>query len=489
MFKGSLAAGLAWGLPRLGRAGTPQSKAAGPNSEVRIGIVGMGGLETPGNVGGRGRQLIGFLREVPEARIVALCDVDEAHLHREAEELKKRGQTAATYRDLRQLLDDKNVDAVMVATPNHWHALAGIWGCQAGKDAYVEKPMSYNIWEGRQVVAAAQKYGRIVQAGMEGRSADALREAFAFLHTGAVGPIRHAHVVLHRQRKSIGKIAAPTAVPATVDYNLWCGPAPKGPLMRKYLHYDWHWIWNNGNGEMGNNGVHYLDLCRLALDLNRPPRRVMSIGGRFGYTDDGETPNTQVALFDFESMFVTCEIQGLPQKGRGAFRTINMGVVIECEGGFFAGTFDGGTLYDKQEKKIREFKGPNLQKLQVLHVANFVHAVQSRKSGDLRADALQGHLSAACCHMANVSHRLGTQSTPEAILERTRGNDQLTDAFQRCREHLRDNGVDLGNTRGVLGPWVSLDPKTERFVGEFSEGANALATRTYRQPFAVPPLA
>ena len=172
MFQGSLAAGLAWGLPRLGRAGTPQSKAAGPNSEVRIGIVGMGGLETPGNVGGRGRQLIGFLREVPEARIVALCDVDESHLHREAEELKKRGQTAATYRDLRQMLDDKNVDAVMVATPNHWHALAGIWACQAGKDAYIEKPMSYNIWEGRQVVAAARKYGRIVQAGMEGRSAE-----------------------------------------------------------------------------------------------------------------------------------------------------------------------------------------------------------------------------------------------------------------------------------------------------------------------------
>jgi len=194
-------------------------------------------------------------------------------------------------------------------------------------------------------------------------------------------------------------------------------------------------------------------------------------------------------LFDFESTFVTCEVQNLPQKGRNAVRNIHVGVVVQCEGGFFAGAFPGGTVYDNQGKKVKEFKGPDLQKLQVLHVANFVHAVQSRKGGDLRADALQGHLSAACCHMANVSHRLGALSTPEAILERTQCNHDLNDTYQRCREHLRINGVDLSATRGVLGPWVSLDPATEQFVGEFADKANAVAMRTYREPFAVPHLA
>jgi predicted dehydrogenase len=484
--QGSIAAGVALGVPRLGRAASPAGKSVGPNSEVRLAIVGLGSLDTPGNVGGRGRQLIGFLQKVPGTRIVALCDVDQSHLDREVEELKKLDQSVTTYRDLRKVLDDKTIDAVMVATPNHWHALAGIWACQAGKDVFIEKPMSYNIWEGRQVVAAARKYGRIIQAGMEGRSNDALRSAFEFLRSGALGKIRHANVVCYRQRKGIGRAVGPTPIPATVDYDLWCGPAPVSPLTRKYLHYDWHWGWATGNGEIGNNGVHYLDLCRWGLELNRTPHRAMSIGGRFAYDDDGETPNTQVVLFDFDSIFVTCEVHGLPEKRKGGFRTIERGVAVQCEGGFLTGNFEGGTAYDNDGRKIREFKGSNFNKIQTQHVANFIDAVRSRKAGDLRADALQGHLSAACAHMANVSHRIGALSSPEAILERTQSNHELTDAFQRCRQHLKANDVDLGVTRGVLGPWVTLDPEKEQFVGPFAEQANALAMRTYRKPFVVP---
>jgi predicted dehydrogenase len=335
-------------------------------------------------------------------------------------------------------------------------------------------------------VAAARKYGRIVQTGMEARASDGLQQAFESIRAGSVGQIRYAHVVLYRERKSIGKTTAPTPVPPTVDYNLWCGPAPVAPLMRKYLHYDWHWTWAYGSGEMGNNGVHYLDMCRWALGLNKPPRRAMSVGGRFSFDDDGETPNTQVALLDFESVPVICEIRGLPERTKGGFRTVDRGIIIQGEGGHFAGSFDGGTLFDGDGRKIKEIKGADFHRIQVSILANFVEAIRSRSAADLRAEALQGHLSAACCHMANVSYRLGAQAAPEAMLERMRTNHDLTDAFERCREHLRINGVDLNVTRGVLGPWVTLDADKEQFVGELADQANSLATREYRKPFVVP---
>lgn len=486
--KGSIVAGVAFGVPSLGRTGTSLAPGAGPNSEVRLAIMGMGGIDTPGNVGGRGRQLIAMLQKVPGAKIVALCDVDQSLLRREAEALQKQGTTVATYGDIRKVLDEKNVDAVVVATPNHWHALATVWACQAGKDVFVEKPLAHSIWEGRQIVTAARKYGRIVQVDTEGRSSTALQQAFEFVRSGQIGPIRYAQVVLYRERKSIGKVTAPTPIPSTVDYNLWCGPAPVLPLMRKYLHYDWHWTWAYGSGEMGNNGVHYIDLCRWAMGENKPPRKAMSAGGRFGYAggDDGQTPNTHVALLDFESAPVICEIHGLPEKRKGGFRGVERGIVLQCEGGHFAGNFEGGKVFDKHGAQVKEFKGPNFSHIQLAHVANFVETVRSRRSADLRAAALQGHLSTACCHMANISYRLGVQSAPEAILERTRANHELGESFERCQEHLRLNGVDLSATRGVLGPWVTLDAQTERFVGDFAGQANALATREYREPFVFP---
>ncbi len=487
--KTSMAAGLAFGAPRLGRAATAGTENAGPNGELRLAVIGMGSFETPGNVGGRGHQLIGFLRETPGVKVVTLCDVDTALLQREAADMSKRGEKVATCRDLRQMLDDKSIDAVVIATPDHWHSLAAVWACQAGKDVYVEKPMSHNLFEGRQLVAAAKKYGRIVQTGMEGRASDGLRQAFEFLHGGEIGPVRYAHVVLYRDRKSIGKTSGTTPIPTTVDYDLWCGPSPRKPLARKYLHYDWHWVWDQGAGEMGNNGVHYLDLCRWGLNLDRLPRRAMSLGGRFAFHDDGETPNTQLALFDFDSLPVTCEIHGLPERHKGGYRTQEKGIIIQCEGGYFAGSFEGGTFYDKQDKKIKTFRGANFQKIQGRMVANFAAAVRSRKPGDLHADASQGHFSAGCCHMANISYRLGKEAAPGSIAAATRGNHELNEAFERCREHLAGNRVDLDSTQGVLGPWVTLDGKTERFVGEFSDQANAFVSRAYRQPFVVPTIA
>jgi predicted dehydrogenase len=421
--------------------------------------------------------------------------VDQTHLDREAQPFKDRGEEVATHVDLRRVLDDKTIDAVVVATPNHWHALATVWACQAGKDVYVEKPFAYNIWEGRQMVAAARKYGRMVQVGTQNRSSPLLRQAFDYLHSGELGPIRFAHCLVYRARDGIGKVTTPTPVPATVDYDLWCGPAPKGPLMRKQLHYEWHWFWATGNGEMGNNGIHVIDICRWALGQNQPPPRAMSIGGRFAFDDCGETANTQIALLDYQPAPIICEVRnvraGKDPAAIGKFRnlTSSAGVVIDCEGGYFAGEAPTGAFFDKEGKKTKDITDDgSSERLEVLHLSNFVAAVRSRKADDLAARASVGHRSAACCHMANISHRLGKESAPEAIGESIQANRELSDAFERCREYLRANGVDLSATPAVLGPWVTYDPKQERFVTGFADQANRLSRREYRRPFVLPKL-
>jgi predicted dehydrogenase len=489
-----MTAGLALGLPRMVIGGERPSKAIGPNDAVRVAVVGLGATTAVGGVGGRGHQLIPRLREVPSVRIVALCDVDQAFLEREVQPFKDRGEAVAAHLDLRRVLDDKTIDAVVIATPNHWHALATVWACQAGKDVYVEKPFSYNIWEGRQMVAAARKYGRMVQVGTQNRSSSLLRQAFDSLRGGELGPVRFAHALVYRARDGIGKVSTPTPLPATVDYDLWCGPALKGPLMRKQLHYEWHWFWATGNGEIGNNGVHVMDLCRWALGQNGPPPRAMSIGGRFAFNDCGETANTHIALLDYQPAPLICEVRnvrvGKSADAMGKFRNRNSGLVIDCEGGYFAGDASGGAVFDNQGKKIKDIPDDgSAGRLEASHLANFVAAVRSRKAGDLAAEALQGHLSAACCHVANISYRLGKQSAPEAIREKVQANRELLDAFERCREYLRENGVDLSATPAVLGPWVTYDPKRERFVNDFADQANELSQRHYRAPFVVPKVA
>ena len=482
-------AGLAVAAPRWLR-GADRS-GDGPNDEVRIAILGLGGINVVGGVGGRGRQLIDALRKVRGVAVAAICDVDKEVLDHGVQLLQKRGQRVAAFTDLRHVLDDKSIDAVAVATPNHWHALATIWACQAGKDVYVEKPFSYNIWEGAQMVAAARKYARIVQVGTQRRSSVALRQAFEYLGGGGIGPIRCARAIIYRARQGIGKAGREMPVPNAVDYDLWCGPAPKMPLLRKQLHYDWHWVWAFGNGEIGNNGPHMIDVCRWALGQHRPPPRAMSIGGRFRFDDDGETPNTQIALFDYQPAPLICEVRNLSAgkeaDALGRYRGADRGVVIECEGGWLAGDASRVEVFDSAGKKIKEFRdGQGHSDLESAHLANFVAAVKSRKAADLNAEATEGHFSAACCHMANVSHRLGKRAEPEAIRDSIRASREMSEAFERCQEHLRANGVDLSVDRAVVGPWVEFDHVQGRFVGPFAEAANQLSRRDDRKPFVVP---
>ncbi len=487
----SMTAGLALGLPRILAGAQYSLQPKGPNDTLRVAVVGMGSTTAVGGVGGRGHQLIPRLREVPGVRIVALCDVDPSFLDRESRPFKDRGEEVATHADIRRVLDDQSIDAVVIALPNHWHALATIWACQAGKDVYVEKPFSNTLWEGQQMVAAARKYGRMVQIGTQNRSSSFLRQTFDDLRGGQLGPIRFAHALVYRGREGIGRVSAPTPLPPTIDYDLWCGPAPKGPLLRKQLNYEWHWFWATGNGEMGNNGVHVIDICRWALGQNSPPPRALSIGGRLGFNDCGETANTQIALLDYQPAPLICEIRNVSvaqgPEPMGRFRNLTSGIIIDCEGGYFAGDASGGAIFDKEGKKIKDLTDNGESKrLEVAHLSSFAAAVRSRKPGDLAAEALQGHLSTSCCHMANISHRLGRESPPEAIASAVQARRELSDAFERCREYLQKNGVDLAQTPAALGPWITFDSKKEKFVDHFADGANKLSRRQYRKPFVVP---
>ncbi|MHC4482951.1 MAG: Gfo/Idh/MocA family oxidoreductase, partial [Planctomycetota bacterium] len=398
--KGSIAAGAALALPF--------SRVLGANNDIRVGVVGFRG---------QGSGHIERFLKIPGVRVVALCDVDRDIVAREVRKFEDRNEKVDVYADVRKMLEDKNIDAISTATPNHWHALITIWACQAGKDVFVEKPVSHNIWEGRKMVEAARKYSRIVQSGMHKRSDTALPEVFEYIRQGNLGKMVIAHGFCYKRRKSIGKVAGPQPVPESVDYNLWTGPAPLRPLMRKKLHYDWHWVWPTGNGDMGNQGVHEMDICRWAIGQNELPPRVMSIGGRFGYDDDGETANTQIVFLGYKPAPIIFETRGLPRKkddsGMDNYRSIRVGVVIQCEHGYFAGGGGGGWVYDNDGKKIKQFKGDGGGG----HQANFIKAVRSRKVSDLNADILEGHLSSALCHMGNISHRLGQRQSPDEIRE------------------------------------------------------------------------
>ncbi len=485
--KGSMAAGISLALP--------YSRVRGANNDIRVAVVGFRG---------HGGSHISSFRRLPGVRVVALCDADRNVLDSGVRDFKARNEKADAYVDIRKLLDDKGIDVVSTATPNHWHSLVTVWACQAGKDVCVEKPVSHNIFEGRKMAEAARKYNRIVQAGTESRSSEALRKAVRYIQQGKLGKILVGYGFCYKRRKSMGKVNGPQAIPKSIDYSLWTGPAPLTPLMRKNLHYDWHWVWPTGCGEIGNNGPRQLDILRWILGQDGLPRGVMSIGGRFGYDDDGETPNTQIAILNYESAPIIYEVRGLPRKqgdsSMDIYRTVtrtgavinsgkvgagpNTGVVIQCEGGYFEQR--SSAVYDNKGKMIKKFGGDEPMPTNVMHDANFIKAVRSRKRSDLNAEILEGHLSSALSHMANISHRLGKQSRPGQIKEVIRGSGELTEAFGRFGEHLHANGVSLDKTPAVLGPWLAMDSSKERFVGEFADRANQLLSRNYRKPFVVP---
>jgi len=491
----------------------PTSRPIGANGDIRVAVVGFHS---------HGKSHIRAYQKMPGVQIVALCDVDDRVLAAAADGLAKDGVRVERYRDIRRLLEDKNVDAISCAMTNRWHTLAGVWACQAGKDVCVEKPVSHCIWEGRRLVEAARKYGRIVQADLDNRSRPAMDEAFRFVRGGAIGKIVHVRAYDYKRRVSMGKVSGPQKIPGEIDYDLWCGPAPLLPLMRAKFHYDWHWQWTTGSGEIANNGSHELDMVRWALGKQELPRTVLSFGGRYGYSDDGQTPNTHVAVYDYDGVPVVYEARGLP---RGAaetratsrptttpamemddvvgtladgrpLRVVNErrasamgGVVIVCEHGYCVGM----KVYDNDGKLIRDFDdgaGDSTDTSKMRPQEHFIRAVRSRRNEDAKTDILQGHLSASFCHMGNVSLQCGEPVSFNSAAEMTevRDNPHARAALERMVAHLRANGIDTAaaGARMTMGARLTMDSSSERFVGDGSERANWFIKDSYRAPFVVP---
>ena len=411
--------------------------ARGANDRINVGVIG---------VRGRGRDHINCYAKLKEARVAAICDIDQAQIERAVQLTEKvtGAKPQKTYQDLRRLFDDKDIDAVSIATCNHWHALATIWACQAGKDVYVEKPACHNIFEGRKMVEAARKYNRMVQVGMQSRTTDHKIRAIQMLHEGVIGKVYMARGLCFKRRKSIGH-GENGPVPPGVDYNTWLGPAPMRPFNPNRFHYNWHWFWDTGNGDIGNQGVHEMDIARWGLNKKALPPVVVSDGGKFIYNDDQETPNTQLATFRYDDSELVFEVRGILTGGESsiAYDGSNfIGNLFYGSDGWMSLDMRGCQIYKGEDRKlVQEFSHTEPEEWDTTpHIHNFLKAVQSRNHKDLTCDIEEGYLSAALVHMANISYRTGRK--------------------------------------------LHFDPHTERFVHD--DEANSYISRKYREPFVVP---
>ena len=459
-------------VPSAIAADEPRSAGStAPGERLRIAVVG---------VNGRGKEHVrGFLNQ-KDCEIVTICDCDEAVITTAMKDVEKKQGHAPHYeKDVRKVVEDKNIDIVTIATPNHWHSLIAIWAMQNGKDVYVEKPISHNIFEGRRVVQVARETSRICQAGTQSRSMTGMQAAIAAVHSGKIGTVKLAYGSCYKPRGSIGKTMGDQPTPKTMDYDLWCGPSPLEPLHRKSVHYNWHWIWNTGNGDLGNQGIHEMDKARWGLNKAGLPKTVKSVGGRFGYIDDGQTANTQLCIYDYGDAEIIFEVRGL---STGDFKGAKVGnVFFGSEGYIVCPSYSSGAMFDADGKKVQSFSGDGD------HFANFLKAVRSRKQSDLHADIEEGHLSSALCHLGNISYRLGAETTLDKVKDLTSDKDAL-EAFARMKKHLEDNKVDLSTAIGRAGPLLAFDSKSERFTGGGEEGkkANTMLTREYRKGFEIP---
>jgi len=494
----SLAASAALSLPARVRAA-----ADGANGDIRVAVVGFHG---------RGEAHIsGYLGMKDKGvRIVALCDVDTAVLDKGVAQLKAKGQEVTPYQDIRKLLENKDIDAISIAMPNHWHALGGIWALQAGKDLYVEKPISHNVWEGRQLVKATDAHNRIVQMGVQSRSGAGLAAALEWVKSEPLGKLQYVRGLCYKRRPSIGKVDAEQPIPSTIDYDLWCGPAEKLPLHRQKLHYDWHWVWNTGNGDLGNQGIHQMDIARRFTGEALIAPATFSVGGRLGYVDDGETPNSMFVFHDYAKAPLIFEVRGLPSssenKAMDEYRGPSVGVVVQYENGYIVcPDYNNAYAVDKDKKLLMRFgKGPIAKDVidtdsvpvsekkskgektedHENHFANFIKAVRSRNKEDLHAPILEGHISSALCHTGNISYRLGSKLAPGAIREKIKGNKEAMDSFERLATHLAANHVDISNDQLTFGEYLKFDPVAEKFID--NKDADKLLTREYRAPYIVP---
>lgn len=487
------------------------AQSAGANGDLRVAVVGFRS---------RGMEHIKELKKLKGVRIVALCDVDSKILAKGLKEVPE----AKGYTDMRKMLEDKDIDAVSIATPNHQHAIQGIWTLQAGKHLYVEKPVSHNIFEGQQLVAAANHFSKlVVQAGTQSRSGVGIRAAVKDVHAGKYGKVKLARAICYKRRKSIGP-AKKNAIPSEIDYDLWHGPADLQESIRGNqtdkvqqsssfgpVHYDWHWFWNYGGGDLCNQAIHEIDIARWFLGTHEVSPEVVSVGGRFGYVDCGETPNTFVSVHNYAAAPLITEVYGLTADGKingpsntfGQFAELNkgnksakspeIGIIVECENAtLVVPDYNSAQVYDKEGKFVKSY-GKTVETVDLSggasgHHANWVECVRKGSSADIHAPLRECHVSTALVHSANISFRLGAKKTAGEIKDALKASSGLAEAFGRMAEHLGRNGVNLDETKAVLGVPLTQDTQTELFTGANAEAANRdlVAKRAGRKGFEIP---
>lgn len=459
-------------------SGTKSSgRIVGANDTIRIAVAGLNG---------RGGSHIGEFGKMSGVEIVYLIDPDTRTYKKRLDQIAKLGGKApATAQDVRKVLEDPSIDAVSVATPNHWHSLITIWACQAGKDVYVEKPCSHNVHEGRIAVEAARRYKRIVQHGTQSRSSRDWARAVEVIQSGQLGKLQVSRALCYKSRESIGQ--KPTGTPPEqVAFDIWLGPAPEQPYHANLVHYNWHWFWDFGNGDIGNQGVHQMDIARWMIAGAKGssatyPQSVQSLGGRFGYKDQGETPNTQVTVMDYGDTQLIFEVRGLKT---APYHGEKVGNIAHLE----AGDVVGDKFFPKDGSKpvpvatlvkAEVKRGPGRS-----HFDNFIAAVRSRNAADLNADILEGHYSAALCHLANISYRLGVETTYDGATKAFGDDKAAHETVERMAEHLKADALPVDGLKYRVGPKLAFDAASESFTGDSQ--ANALLTRAYRSPYVVP---
>ena len=459
----------------------PIRKVYGASEKVNLGFIG---------VGDRGSYSVDWYSKLPDVNVAALCDADPAY---KLDGAHKKHAQARVETEMRRILDDKAIDAVVISTCNHWHALAAVWALQAGKDVYVEKPISNNVWEGRKIVEAARKYNRICQGGTQQRSDPVQAEIRDLIKSEKLGKVQWIRGNRFGYRESIGKRSENLKPPSTCNYDMWLGPAQDLPIHRDKLHYDWHWVWNTGAGEMGNWGVHVMDDIRnMLFDKCSLPPRLLTGGGRLAWDDAGETPNVHFVYFDTGpetgNIPVLFALSNLPRKAGEKntatnYRGIQSGYVIQFEHGYYAGGRGGGRAYDKDGKQIQSFKGDGGG----AHAKNFIDAVKSRDQKSLNADIERAHYSSSWCHLANVGYRVGqsySREKAEAIASSSGPWKELLDGFQT---HLAANHLDMASANLKVSSVLEFDPKQETFTGpSATPEALSLLRREYRKPYVMP---
>lgn len=447
------------------------SQVAGSNDDVRVAVVG---------VNGRGMSHVEAFTKMQGARLVGLCDVDTNVLDRRARGLNG----IQKFQDIRKLLESREVDVITIATPNHWHSLAAIWACQAGKDVYVEKPCSHNVFEGRKCVEAARKYKRIVQHGTQSRASGKGALA-AIVKSGKYGKLLVSKGYCCKPRWTIG-FKPVTDPPANLDYNIWVGPAPMQAFHENLVHYNWHWFWDFGNGDIGNQGVHEMDVARWALGRTLP-KSVVSLGGRYvdepDFKDQGQTPNQLVSVFDYGDTLLLFETRGLVANKKIPGFSEKYPQKVTNELYFEEGVVRDGKFFPKGKREGEPLVKVDYKSPSGGIFGNFIECVRSRKHENLAADILEGHLSSALCHLGNISYRLGKERPFEKPKDFT-DNAVVGDSIMTTLENTKAMGVNPEKATLWVGPKLSFDAEGEKFVN--NPAADKLLRRDYRAPFVVP---